>query len=148
MKIVEKIYSILSGMTADQYSKLESFQYNDLATSNVTLDRGKPSPTAVFYNITDFVFGLESGIKRERANCLVAFLDKEKKLDDDSLSQDTIITNMAELGTDFVKRIIDDGTLNIKNDEIKMKSVFLRSDSNRSGVVVELELEEKSGTCW
>lgn len=147
MIIVTKLTEILNNMVNDETCELQSWQYNDMATSNVKLDNKKPSPTAVFYQITDFVYDLTTGIKRERANVLVAFLQKENKLDAEGLEQDQIIKQMSDIAFEFLSNIIGEGSLRVLNDKIKLKSTFLRSDSNRTGVVIELELEEKSGTC-
>lgn len=147
MIIVRKLTEILNNMVNDETCELQSWQYNDMATSNVKLDNKKLSPTAVFYQITDFVYDLTTGIKRERANVLVAFLQKENKLDAEGLEQDQIIKQMSDIAFEFLSNIIGEGSLRVLNDKIKLKSTFLRSDSNRTGVVIELELEEKSGTC-
>lgn len=146
-RIVEVISNILSDMVDDDNCELQSWQYNDMATSNVKLDKGKPSPTAVCYQVTDFEYDLRTGIRREKANVLVAFLQKENKLDADGLEQDQIIKQMSDIAFEFLSKIKNEGSLRILNDKIKLKSTFLRSDSNRTGVVIELELEEKSGTC-
>lgn len=148
MEIVNKITGILNSMTNDAGCALQSWQYNDMATSNVKLDNKKPSPTAVFYQITDFVYDLTTGIRREKANVLVAFLQKETKLDAEGLEQDQIVTDMSDIAFEFLSNVMSEGSLRILNDKITLKSTFLRSDSNRTGVVVELELEEKSGTCF
>lgn len=148
MEIVNKITAILDDMTEDTNCGLMSWQYNDLGTANLKLDRNKPSPTAVFYQITDFVYNLSTGIRRERANVLVAFLKKEGKLDAEGIEQDQIITDMSEIAFEFIKNVINEGSLRILNDKLTLKSTFLRSDSNRTGVIVELELEEKSGVCF
>lgn len=147
-KIVETLRNILTSMVNDVDCHLASWQYNDMATSNVKLDNKKPSPTAVFYQITDFVYDMTTGIKREKANVLVAFLQKEGKLDADGLEQDEIIKAMSDIAFEFVKKVMNEGSLRVLNDKIVLKSTFLRSDSNRTGVVFELELEEKSGTCF
>lgn len=148
LKIVDVLRGILIEMTDDEECELASWQYNDMATSNVKLDNKKPSPTAVFYQITDFVYDLTTGIKREKANVLVAFLQKEVKLDAEGLEQDKIIKKMSEIAFEFLKKVTEEGSLRVLNDKITLKSTFLRSDSNRTGVVMELELEEKSGTCF
>lgn len=146
-RIVETIRNILTGMVDDESCELQSWQYNDMATSNVKLDNKKPSPTAVCYQVTDFEYDLRTGIRREKANVLVAFLQKENKLDAEGLEQDQIIKQMSDIAFEFLSKIMAEGSLRILNDKIKLKSTFLRSDSNRTGVVIELELEEKSGTC-
>lgn len=148
MIIVRKLTEILNNMVNDEVCELQSWQYNDFCTSNVKLDNKKPSPTAVFYQITDFVYDLTTGIKREKANVLVAFLQKENKLDAEGLEQDQIIKQMSDIAFEFLSNIIGEGSLRVLNDKITLKSTFIRSDSNRTGVVIELELEEKSGTCF
>lgn len=147
MKIVDKINGILSAMTEDNNSNLQSYQYNDKPTANVTLDRNKPSPTALFMQITDWTLATNRANIKEVANINVSFLDKEKKLDAQGNEQDTIISNMKDIAIDFLQRLFADKTLKVLDEKIEMKSVFLRSDSNRSGVNITLKISETQGDC-
>lgn len=141
LKIVETLKDILEGMVSDTDCALQSWQYNKLSKANVRLDTKMPSPTALFIEITDFKIEMDKFTKKELAHVFVSFLDKESKLDDEGLNEDTIIANMSELAIDFILRIKEERTLRIKNDVINLKSVFYQSDSNRTGVTVELDLE-------
>lgn len=147
MHIVNIINSILQAMVEDQDCELQSWQYNDLSTANVRLDNKKPSPTAVFLQISDWTMGVNAINVRESADINISFLEKEGKMDAGGIEQDGIIDRMKWLAIDFVKRLRNVKSLEIEDDEIKIKSVFLRSDSNRSGVNIQLSLKERQGEC-
>lgn len=147
MKLVRKINEILESMVEDTDCTLASYQYNNLSKANVNLDNRKPSPTALFIQITDFVVDMSLINKREKANVLISFLTKENKTDSQAVDQDVLIDDMTVLAIDFIKRIKEDKTIRILNDEIKFKSVFYKSDSNRTGVSIELELLDLVGEC-
>jgi len=51
------------------------------------------------------------------------------------------------LAVDFISRVRADRSLRITNDIVNFKSVFYQSDSNRTGVTVELDIEEAQGRC-
>lgn len=147
MILVQKINNILEGMVNDTDCALQSYQYNNLGKANVVLDNKKPNPTALFVQVTDFVIDMSMINKREKMFILVSFLQKENKLDSEATAQDSIITDMSELAIEFVKRVRADRTIRILNDELKLKSVFYKSDSNRTGVTIELELMDLVGEC-
>lgn len=147
MILVQKIKNILEGMVNDTNCALQSYQYNNLGKANVVLDNKKPNPTALFVQVTDFVIDMSMINKREKMFILVSFLQKENKLDSEATAQDSIITDMSELAIEFVKRVRADRTIRILNDELKLKSVFYKSDSNRTGVTIELELMDLVGEC-
>lgn len=147
MIIVDKITDILQSMVDDNNCPLMSYQYNRLSKANVRLDNKNPSPTAVFIQMSDFKIDMNRLNKREICHIFVSFLDKENKIDSDGIEQDVIITNMADLATDFIVRIKADMSMRITNDIINFKSVFYQSDSNRTGVTVEFDVEETQGTC-
>lgn len=147
MVIVTKITGILSAMVEDTGCELASYQYNDAATANVRLDNKMPSPTALLYQITDWKLDISTGLLKEKASLNISFLQKEKKLDDGGMDQDVIIDAMKAIAIDFLQRLLADRSLVLLNNEINMKSVFLRSDSNRTGVMLELEIEERQPSC-
>ena len=147
MKIIRKINSILEDMVNDQDCILESYQYNNMSKANVVLDNKKPSPTALFVQVTDFVLDMSLINKREKMFVLISFLTKENKLDSEATAQDALIEDMSGLAVEFVKRIKADKTLRILNEDLKFKSVFYKSDSNRTGVSLELELLDLEGEC-
>lgn len=147
MRIVNTINNILDAMVEDTNCDLASYQYNNLAKGNVRLDNKLPSPTALFIQITDFKLDISLITQKEKCSVFISFLDKEKKIDSEAVDQDVIIDNMTDIAVDFLQRLKDNGSIRILNDDIKLKSVFFQSDSNRSGVTIELELEERQGQC-
>lgn len=147
MYIVERLTAILQNMVSDTVCPLESWQYNRLSRANVRLDSKQPSPTALFIQIQDFRLDMNTLTKREVSHVSISFLDKENKTDSEGLEQDAIITQMADLAVDFVSRVRADRSLRITNDIVNFKSVFYQSDSNRTGVTVELDIEQAQGRC-
>lgn len=145
--ITTRINNILEDMVNDEYCDLASYQYEDKPTANVKLDNKKPSPTALFIQITDWKLSFDRMTVKEKAYVNISFLSKESKLDAGGIEQDVIIAEMKDLAVDFLQRLLEDKSLKILDDTIDMKSVFLRSDSNRTGVNISLEVEEKQGEC-
>lgn len=146
MRIVKTIIEILEEMVNDTNCALKSYQYNDRPTANVTLDRGKESPTALLYQITDWKMGLNQITEKERATIMISFLTKEAALDALGLPQDDVIDEMKDIAIDFVQRL-KMANFKIYGDDIVAKSVYLRSDSNRTGVMLMIDVEEKQGQC-
>lgn len=145
--IVTRINQILEDMVNDEYCDLASYQYEDKPTANVKLDNKNPSPTALFIQITDWKLSFDRMTVKEKAYVNISFLSKESKLDAGGIEQDVIIAEMKDLAVDFLQRLLEDKSLRLLDDTIDMKSVFLRSDSNRTGVNISLEVEEKQGEC-
>lgn len=145
--ITTRINKILEDMVNDEYCDLASYQYEDKPTANVKLENKKPSPTALFIQITDWKLSFDRMTVKEKAYVNISFLSKESKLDAGGIEQDVIIAEMKDLAVDFLQRLLEDKSLRILDDTIDMKSVFLRSDSNRTGVNISLEVEEKQGEC-
>lgn len=143
MIIVEKLKSILADMVANTTCELQSWQYQSMAKGNVRLDTKMPNPTALFVQITDWSIDMTRISKREASEISVFFLDKETKLDNEAMSQDVIIDRMMDIATDFILRVMADRDLKIVDDNIKIKSVFYQSDSNRDGVCVQMRIETK-----
>lgn len=149
MVIVNIINSILQAMVDDPDCELKSWQYNDLGTANLRLDNKKPSPTAVFLQVSDWSLTHNAVNVRETADVNISFLEKEGKLDAGGLEQDEIIDRMKSIAINFLQRLGNVKKLQIVNpdDDIKIKSVYLRSDSNRSGVNLQMTIRERQGEC-
>lgn len=147
MVIVRHLTTILQNMVDDNDSLLKSFQYNDKPTANVKLDSKMEDITAILFQITDFELQMNRLTVREKADINITFLQKESKLDAEGYEQDIIIDNTKDVAIDFIERLMDDKTLRILDDTIDVKSVYLRSDSNRTGVNVNLKIEQKQGEC-
>lgn len=147
MIIVTKIIGVLEAMVTDTNCKLKSYQYNDRPTANVRLDSKKPSPTAVLMQLTDWDMDIKSGVLTEEADINVTFLSKEGKMDADGDEQEPIIDAMRDLAVEFISRVREISSIRIEDDTVKVKSVFLASDSNRTGVNITLTIKQKQGGC-
>lgn len=147
MIIVRHLMTILEDMKSDADCLLNSYQYNDHPTANLVLDKKMEDITAVLFQITDFTITTNRLTVKEEANINITFLQKETKLDAQGTEQDIFIDNTKEVAIDFIKRVMDDSTLKILDDTIQCRSVYLRSDSNRTGVNVQLRITEKQGSC-
>lgn len=147
MIIVRHLMTILEAMKSDTDCLLNSYQYNDKPTSNLVLDKKMEDITAVLFQITDFTITTNRLTVKEEADINITFLQKETKLDAQATEQDTMVDNTKDVAIDFIKRVMDDSTLKILDDTIQFRSVYLRSDSNRTGVNVQLRITEKQGSC-
>lgn len=147
MFIVRHLTGILQNMVEDPDSLLNSYQYNDKPTANVRLDSKMEDITAILYQITDFQLQTNRLTVKEKADINITFLQKETKLDAQGTEQDVIIDNTKDVALDFLKRVIAEKTLKILDETIDVKSVYLRSDSNRTGVNMTLKITETQGHC-
>ena len=147
MYIVRHLTAILQQMVEDTDSLLNSYQYNDKPTANVKLDSKMNDITAVLFQITDFQLQTNRLTVKEKADINISFLQKETKLDAQGTEQDTIIDTTKDVALDFLKRVIADKRLKLQDDTIDIKSVYLRSDSNRTGVNMTLKISEVQGQC-
>lgn len=143
MIIVRKLTNILQQMVEDTDCLLASWQYNNMSKANVRLDNKLPNPTALLVQISDWELNLKLNTKREGAEISIFFLEKEPKLDNEALYQDITVDNCSDMAIDFIKRVKNNPTLRILDETIKVKSVFYQSDSNRSGVCVQMRIETK-----
>lgn len=147
MTITTKIKTILSAMVDDVNCALKSYQYNDKPTANVTLDKGMESPTALFMQLTDWTVDLSGGTAKETTEINVSFLISEKQLDATADKQETAIDTAWGIAKDFIGRVLATNGIVPTGDTIDVKSVFLRSDSARTGVNVSMTLTTKQGYC-
>lgn len=149
MRITDKLIAILQSMVADSGCALESYTYNSKPLANVSLDRNKPSPTALLLVITDWQLDIfKRNTVREQAEVNISFLTNQRPPDRGMEPVDAdIITPMAGIAADFLSRLMADRTLLIEDETIQMNSIYDRSDSTRSGVNITLHLEEKQGVC-
>lgn len=147
MIIVRHLTSILEDMVQDTDSLVNSYQYNDKPTANLVLDKKMEDITAVLFQITDFKLNTNRLTVKEEADVNITFLQKETKLDAHGTEQDTMVDNTKDAALDFISRVIADRSLKILNDSIDVKSVYMRSDSNRTGVNIQLKITETQGQC-
>lgn len=149
MNIINRLTFILDAMVEDTNCALASYQYNDKPTANVVLDRNMADPTAILFQLTDWELDWAKGTIKERASINISFLKKEPKLDAKGDEQEAIIDEMKDIAIDFLQRLNGQRfSVGIVDDKVKVKSIFMRSDSNRTGVNLEFELEEVQGSCF
>lgn len=147
MIIVRHLTAILEDMVNDTDSLVNSYQYNDKPTANIRLDSKMEDITAVLFQITDFKLQTNRLTVKEECDINISFLQKETKLDAQGTEQDGLIDSCKDAALDFIRRVMCDKTLKILDDTIDVKSVYLRSDSNRTGVNVTLKISEIQGSC-
>lgn len=134
-------------MVDDDNCTLKSYQYNDKPTANVVFDRTKESPTAMLMQVTDWKLSTDLISRKEKVEINLSFLEKEIKIDSKGDEQDLIIDRMKDLALTFISRLLSDKDLYVVDNEIDVKSVFHRSDSNRTGVNLSITIEEKQAKC-
>lgn len=148
MRLVNKLTDILAAMVEDSGSALQSYQYNSKPLANVVLDRNKPSPTALLLVITDWDMEHNGLNVRESAEVNVSFLISQRPADRNMADVDgQIIDRAIGIAVDFITRLMADKSVRIEDETIRVKSVYDRSDSTRSGVNLTLRITEKQGVC-
>lgn len=149
MRITDIILGTLQAMEDDPGCALRSWQYNSKPLANVSLDRNKPSPTALALVITDWELDLSKrNVVRESAEVSVTFLTVQRPPDRGMEPSDAdIITPMASLAAGFLSRLMENRSIVIDGSSVSMRSVYDRSDSARSGVSVTLRIGERQGVC-
>lgn len=147
MNIIRHLTTILEDMKNDTDCLLNSYQYNDKPTANINLDRKMEDITALLIQITDFQLEMNSMTVRETADINISFLQRETKLDAQGSEQDIMIDNTKDVAIDFLKRVFALKGFRIVDDTINVKSVFLRSDSARTGVNISFKITELQGEC-
>lgn len=149
MNLVTKVRTILNSMipTTPPLTGpyLKHAMYDSGFSANIRIDRN-PTPAALFYLLSDWNLDVSSSTVRESANIEVFFFDVcdfnttgEKK--------DIIIQNMETLARDFISRILDDHSIRIVSDSIKIESSYGKFDKFCVGVSVNMKIEERQASC-
>ena len=149
MKLVTKVRTILSSMIPTNPPLtgpyLKYAMYDSGFSGNIRIDRN-PTPAALFYLLSDWDLDITNATVKESANIEVFFFDVcdfnttgEKK--------DIIIQNMEILAKDFISRILDDHTIRIVSDSIRIQSSYGKFDKFCVGVSVNLKIEERQASC-
>ena len=81
------------------------------------------------------------------ADIAASVADKIGKTEAMTAVDANIIDRAAAIAVDFISRVMAEKTLRIEDDTLKVKSVYDRSDSTRSGVNLTLTITEKQGVC-
>lgn len=141
----QKIIEILSGLQSDSY--IDGFVFEDKPTANVRLDK-KGDVVGVLYQFTDFDLDFSTGLVKETAEINVSFLQKESKLDAGGNEQYDIVSEMKDVMMEFLRRLKAVSEYVITDKVLNIKTVFLNTDSNRTGVNCQLTLKQKQGSCF
>lgn len=144
MKVAEKILSILDGMV--DAGMIRDVIYNTPSMSNVSMSSAK-MPCAVLYCITDWGLDISTRVSKETAMIKIFFLTRQPAISSDGRKNDAFITEMAGHARSFLTEVFDDGSVEIVEDKIQMKSIFNMGDTNATGISLEFTAMEVQGSC-
>ena len=140
----QKIIEILNGLQEDGY--IDNYLFEDRPTANVRLD-SRGNTVGILYQFVDFDLDFSSGLLKESAEINVSFLQKEVKLDAGGNEQYDIVSEMKEVMLEFLRRVKALSEYVITDKVLTIKTVFLNTDSNRTGVNCTFTLKSKQGSC-
>ena len=140
----QKIIEILSGLQEDGF--IDNYLFEDFPTSNVRLDKVGNS-AGILYQFVDFDLDFSSGLLKESSEINVSFLIKDRKLDSSGEEEYDIISEAKEIMLEFLRRVRDLKDYTIVEKTLNIRSVFLNTDSNRSGCNCQFTLKQKQGSC-
>ena len=138
--LINKVLDIL-----DNIESIQTVLFDNGHSSNVRIDR-KPTPAALLYTLPDWNLDISHGTTKESADIQVFFFDRtgldvkaEDKLD--------IFENMGEIAREFIYRLLNDNTVRVLDDTVKITATYGEFDSFVCGCTVNLTIEEKQGEC-
>lgn len=140
MELVNKIRNILSQMT-----DVQTVIYDNQFSSNLRVDRS-PAPYAILYLLSDWTVDISSGVAKEGAEIQVFFADRAK-FDCKGEEKDLIVMRMELMAREFIRRVLDDKTIRVTDDTVKLRSSYGSFDAFVVGVSVMLKIEDKQGGC-
>lgn len=158
MYIVDIVKNILEGMTyretdsSDDSSEgvwkpLNSWIYQDIPTANIKFSSKTPSPVGLLMQLSSFDVDTDGMKFREIVEINVSFLTSERKLDAGAESQDVIVDDMFMIAREFINRVFDEKSIEVVDDVIHVKAVYLVSDSVKTGVNIAMTLRQKQSSC-
>lgn len=141
----QKIIEILEGLQTDGY--IDSYLFEDKPTANVRLD-SRGDVAGILYQFVDFDLDFSSGLLKESAELNISFLIKDRKLDSSGEEEYDIISEAKEIMLEFIRRVRELKEYTIVEKTLNIRSVFLTTDSNRSGCNCQFSLKSKQGSCF
>lgn len=123
-----------------------SVVYQWAAKANVELDT-TAHPVAVLYLFRDGSIDLTEGVYREIAEVNVLFLTHQSQLSFDGTANDALLSDMIDVATEFVARLLDDGTCEVIGNEIVVRGIYDFDDKNTTGVSLQFRVRELQGHC-
>lgn len=131
---IREIVSKMDGVT---------YIYENWQTANVILDKIQlPAVVNVLPASGSFTIG---NLKMyEGQNNMIAFLDKTE-LDFDGTENEDVIDKCKERARDFIIRVNRSNFFKPISGKVPYSVIYDRTDANLTGIMLELELEEKTG---
>lgn len=143
-RLQQTIYAILKGVAQDHGDMrvmLETRPMANVRTSEVA------TPCAVCFCISDWRFNIRDSRRRESADVLVSFLDRQPNYGFDGIPNSAIVAPMEDAAEVFVARVLATPTLEVEGNEISARTVYDEYDTNLTGVQLTLRVGERQGTC-
>lgn len=141
----QKIIDILSGLQTDGF--INNYIFEDFPTSNVRLD-SRGNCVGVLYQFIDFDLDFSTGLLKESAEINISFLIKDRKLDSSGEEEYDIISEAKQIMLEFIRRVRELKEYTIVEKTLNIRSVFLTTDSNRTGVNCVFKLKQRQGECF
>lgn len=138
--IINRLLGILENM-----SGVQTVMYDNSNSANVRIDR-KPTPAALVYTLPDWKVDISHGSARESCEIQVFFFNR---VDFDSKAESKLETfeNMGEIAREFIYRLLNESTIRVLDDTIKITATYGSFDSFVAGCTVQITIEEKQGSC-
>lgn len=138
--LINKVLDILNGMDG-----IQTVMFDNGSSSNVRIDR-KPTPAALLYTLPDWTLDISHGNARESCEIQVFFFNR---VDFDSKAENKLETfeNMGEIAREFIYRLLNESTIRVLDDTIKITATYGSFDSFVAGCTVQITIEEKQGSC-
>ena len=140
MVLSDKVLDILNDMES-----IETVIYDSGFSANVRLDR-KATPAAILYLMTDWELDISKGVLKESADMEVFFC-KRAEHDIKGEDKDIIVTETYELAKEFLGLLLEDKTITVVDDSIKMRATYGKFDSFVVGCSLHIKIEERQGSC-
>ena len=151
MVLVQKILDILNSMLTPETPEqgveyLNTVIYDSGFSASVRVDR-KPAPYAIFYLLSDWNIDLSKGTAvKEIANIQIFFADTAN-FDAKGEDKDVIVNRMEGLARDFIRRLLEDRSIKILDDTIKVQSTYGKFDKFLVGTTLNIKIEERQAQC-
>jgi hypothetical protein len=138
--LTNKVLAILNDIAG-----IQTVMFDNSHSTNVRIDR-KPTPAALLYTLPEWFLDIGHGSSKERAEIQVFFFDR---VNFDSKAEDKLNTfeNMGEIAREFIYRLLNDNTVRVLDDTVKITATYGEFDSFVCGCTVNLTIEEKQGEC-
>ena len=138
--LTNKILAILNDIAG-----IQTVMFDNSHSANVRIDRNS-TPAALLYTLPEWFLDIGHGSSKERAEIQVFFFDR---VNFDSKAEDKLNTfeNMGEISREFIYRLLNDSTIRVIDDEIKITACYGEFDAFVAGCTVNITIQMKQGEC-